>query len=87
MPVAGGQQPQQGDALGRKPVFPLPELGHQFLEPGLWINHIDSLYVSTLYREPTSIEYITFDRARQVVTGFRSRQKTRSSPGMSGVAV
>ena len=81
MPVAGSQQPQQDDALGREPVFPLPELGHQFLKPGLWINHIGSLYISTFYRKLTSKEYSTFDRACQIVSGFRSRRGNRSSLG------
>jgi len=35
MPVAGGQQPKQGDALRRKPVFALSELVDQFLKPGV----------------------------------------------------
>ena len=39
VPIAGGQQPQQSDALGRKPVFSLPELVYQFLESDLRIDH------------------------------------------------
>jgi hypothetical protein len=39
MPVTGGQEAQQGHALRRQPVFLLPESGHQFLKPGLWIDH------------------------------------------------
>ena len=39
MPVAAGQEAQQGDALRRQPALLLPEPADQCLEPGLWIDH------------------------------------------------